>query len=325
MAVHIRRPEWLPLAMRAAGLALVVLLLGSCEEPGSGDRPTTTPSRLQSALPSSTATLPSATRSLGRDETRSPSATAQPEPSPTRSPARPDTPSPTPTATQPSPTQSPAPPDAPSTTPTGPEPSPTRSRVRDETASPTTTAPEPSPTQSETSPETASPSPAPAPSPTTSPAVQPTSAESSGAPSWLWWVLAATALAVAVAVPLLVRARRRRAWRADLASAEEEVAWFARGLIPELRQMASLAEVAGGWNVAASRVVAAEDRLTALETSAPDDAARTRTRALRDALRTARVHMQQLLESGSPDTISRDLDAVAAELEAVLGSANAPE
>jgi hypothetical protein len=140
----------------------------------------------------------------------------------------------------------------------------------------------------------------------------------------LWWVLAATALAVAVAVPLLLRARRRRAWRADLASAEEEVTWFARVLIPELRQMPSLAEAAGGWNVAASRVVAVEDRLTALETSAPDDAARTRTRTLRDALRTARVHMQQLLESGSPDAMSRDLDAVAAELEAVLGSATNP-
>ena len=139
----------LQLVMRAVGLALVVLLLGSCGEPGSGDRPTTAPSRLQSALPSPTATLPSATRSPEREE------------------------------------------------------------------------------------ETRS---APAPSPTTSPAVQPTSAESSGAPSWLWWVLAAIALAVLVAVPLLVRARRRGAWRADLASAEEEVAWFARVLIPELRR-----------------------------------------------------------------------------------------
>ncbi len=138
-------------------------------------------------------------------------------------------------------------------------------------------------------------------------------------------MLAAIALAIVVAVPLLVRARRRRAWRADLASAEEEVAWFARVLIPELRRMPSLAEAAGGWNVAAGRVVAAEDRLTALETSAPDDAARTRTRALRDVLRTARVQMQQLLESGSPDTMSQDLDAVAAELEAVLGSAIPPE
>ena len=224
----------LQLVLRAFGLAVVVLLLGSCAEAGSGDRPTTTPSRLQSARPSPTAALPSATRSLEREESRS----------------------------------------------------------------------------------------APALSPTASPAVQPSSAESSGAPSWLWWVLAAMALAVAVAVPLLVRGRRRRAWRADLASAEEEVAWLARVLLPELRRMPSLAEVAGGWNVAASRVVAVEDRLTALETSAPDDAARTRTRVLRDALRTARVHMQQLLESGSRDTMSRGLDAVAAELEAALASAN---
>ncbi len=225
----------LQLVMRAVGLALVVLLLGSCGEPGSGDRPTTAPSRLQSALPSPTATLPSATRSPEREE-------------------------------------------------------------EEETRS------------------------APAPSPATSPAAEPTSAESSGAPSWLWWVLAAIALAVVVAVPLLVRARRRGAWRADLASAEDEVAWFARVLIPELRRMPSLAEAAGGWNVAAGRVVAAEDRLTALETSAPDDAARTRTRALRDVLRTARVHMQQLLESGSPDTVSRGLNAVAVELEAALAS-----
>jgi hypothetical protein len=53
-------------------------------------------------------------------------------------------------------------------------------------------------------------------------------------------VLAAIALAVAVAAPLLVRARRRRAWRADLASAAEEVAWFARVLVPELLRMSSL-------------------------------------------------------------------------------------
>jgi hypothetical protein len=127
-------------------------------------------------------------------------------------------------------------------------------------------------------------------------------------------------LAIVVAVPLIVRSRRRGAWRAELASAEDEMAWFARVLVAELRQMGSVAEVAGGWNVAASRVTAVEDRLTALEASAPDESARTRTRALRDAVRSARGHMQDLLESGSPDTISRDLDAIAAELETALAS-----
>lgn len=32
--------------------------------------------------------------------------------------------------------------------------------------------------------------------------------------------------------------------------------------------------------------------------------------------------MQELLESGNPDTMSRDLDAIAAELEAALASVN---
>jgi hypothetical protein len=39
-------------------------------------------------------------------------------------------------------------------------------------------------------------------------------------------------------------------------------------------------------------------------------------------LRIAWIHMQKLLDSGSPDTMSRDLEAVAAELEAAMASAN---
>jgi hypothetical protein len=125
-----------------------------------------------------------------------------------------------------------------------------------------------------------------------------------------------------VAVPLLVRARQRRAWLADLAATEEEVAWFARVLIPELRQAGSFDQVAGGWAVGSSRVSAVEDGLTALEASAPDDAGRTRARALRDAVRASRARMQELVGSGDAETLPRDLDAVAAELEAVLGAAN---
>jgi hypothetical protein len=290
-----------PLVMRAVGLAVLALLFSACGDNGSIDRPTTSASRSPSSLPSPTAQLSPTTRSPVR-----------PEASSTR------------TAPEPGPTESSERPEATSAITSEPEPSPTRSSERPEAASPITSEPEPSPTQSSEREETAPPAPAPtsAASPEISPSVEPSAAESSGTPSWLWWVLAAIVLAIVVAVPLIVRARRHGAWRADLASAEDEVAWFARVLVAELRQMGSLAEAAGGWNVAASRVTAVEDRLTALEASAPDEAARTRTLVLRDAVRAARGHVQELLESGRPDTMSRELDAIAAELEAALASVN---
>ena len=199
-------------------------------------------------------------------------------------------------------------------------PSPTQSSVR---AEPTQTAPEPSdttssePTETETTAPTQTTPTAPS-SPTTSPSVQPSSAETDGTSSWLWWVLLAIVLALAVGVPLLVRARRRGTWRDNLASAEDEVAWFARVLIPQLRQQPSPAEAAGGWNVAESRVIATEDSLTALESSAPDEAAATRARTLRDAVRTARADIQNLLASSTPATMPQNLDAVATQLEQTL-------
>jgi hypothetical protein len=124
-----------------------------------------------------------------------------------------------------------------------------------------------------------------------------------------------------VAVPLLVRARRRRAWKADLAATEKEVAWFAHVLIPELRQAGSADHVAGGWAVGSNRVSAVEDRLTALEASAPDAAGRTRARTLRDAVQAAQARMQELVGSEATDTLPWDFDAVAAELEAALAAA----
>jgi hypothetical protein len=136
----------------------------------------------------------------------------------------------------------------------------------------------------------------------------------------LWWLLGAIVLALAVGIPLLVRASHRRDWRADLAFAEDEVAWFARVLIPELRGQRSLAEAAGGWNIAETRVAAVEDRLTALEPTAPDEAAQLRAVDLRDAVRAARGQIRDLLESGRPDTMAQGFDAVAAQLEQVLAS-----
>jgi hypothetical protein len=101
-------------------------------------------------------------------------------------------------------------------------------------------------------------------------------------------------------------------------SAEGEVAWFARVLVPELRLAESLDQATGGWTVGSRQVSALEDRLTALEATAPDDAGRTHARTLRDAVRAARTRLHGLLAAGQVDTLQRDLDAVAAELERAL-------
>jgi hypothetical protein len=102
--------------------------------------------------------------------------------------------------------------------------------------------------------------------------------------------------------------------------AEQEVAWFARVLVPELSQSGSLGQVEGGWNVGANRISAVEDRLTILEESAPDDVTRTGTRNLRDAVRASRGRVEELLQSGDPTAISPTLNGVAAELEAALAA-----
>ncbi|MGW7685035.1 hypothetical protein ACWGID_30115 [Kribbella sp. NPDC054772] len=159
-----------------------------------------------------------------------------------------------------------------------------------------------------------------APTPTTATTVQPTSANSGGAPTWLWWVLAAIVLVLAIGIPLLIRSRRRSAWRDDLSAAEGEVTWFARTLIADLRRQPSPMAAAGAWNVESSRVVAVEDKLTALASKAPNDADGTRARTLRNAVRGARTDIQNLLTTATPATLPRDLDAVGARLEQALGA-----
>ena len=137
----------------------------------------------------------------------------------------------------------------------------------------------------------------------------------------MWWLLAALVVGTVVAIPLVVRARRRGAWRRELARVEAELAWFARELLPELRQAGSREQVAGGWTVGQTRVAAAEDELTVLESTAPDDAGRERARSLRDASRLARGRMNQITGPGAHDTWALDLDAVIADLDVVLGPA----
>ena len=61
--------------------------------------------------------------------------------------------------------------------------------------------------------------------------------------------------------------------------------------------------------------------LTELAATARDDAGRSRALGLRDAVRTAGTHLNVLVRAGQFATLSYDLDAVAAELEAALAAA----
>jgi len=145
------------------------------------------------------------------------------------------------------------------------------------------------------------------------------SADSSSMPSWAWWLLGVLGLLAAVLALILVpRARRRSAWDADQAAADQETRWLARELFPQLQRAGSPDEVAGGWQVAAGRVTRLEDQLTGLESTAPDDSRGRRARAMRDAVRAARHGMETRLVARDPATLAADVTAIAAQLSATL-------
>jgi hypothetical protein len=288
------------LVIKLAGFAVAFALLTSCAGGGNIEVPES-PSRSASLQPTPTVSLPTPSRSATRPDVPSPTPR---DPSPALSSSRPaeePTPSREPTAQEPTPTRS-------ATN------SASRSPIRVETTTTQTVSAAPSPSTVTRS-VTISPSPTASPSPSGTAASEP--AETSGVP-WFWWALAGLLLAAAIATPLLVRAHRRRLWRADFGTAEQEVAWFARVLVPELGQSGSLDQVAGGWTVGLNRVAAVEDQLTALEASAPDEVTRAETRTLRDAVRGSRGRVEEMLQSGGPGAISPTLNEVAAELETAL-------
>ena len=137
-------------------------------------------------------------------------------------------------------------------------------------------------------------------------------------PAGVWWLLAALVAGLAIGVPLVLRSRRRRAWQSDFATGQAEATWLTRELLPELRRAGSREQVAGGWAVSSARVGALEDDLTALEATAPDDPDRARARALRDAVRAARVRVEALVVPGSDESTSAVLDGVINDLELAL-------
>ena len=210
------------------------------------------------------------------------------------------------------------------------------SRTPDSPNSPETSAPGPSsrPTseQSTINPPTSNPrtSNAPTSQPPTSsaPAAEsssPETATGSGSgdeedtQSWWWLLIPVLAIAAVVAWLILRRSRRRQAWEARLASAESEIGWFARDLIPQLRGSGSAAGVSGGWAVAVPRVTSLDDDLSQLITTAPGDPQRARALTMRDAVRTARDRVAAVAGSTDPDAQwLLDLDDAQAPLLAAL-------
>ncbi len=196
------------------------------------------------------------------------------------------TPTPTPTKTAKPPTPTPAPTKTPITAP--PTPTPTTSVVVTSTVTPTKEV-----TRTATATPTPTPTPTPSPSATATAAPEPVAGEGGGIPWWVWLVLAA--LLAGLAGFLVVRSRRRTAWDAELAEAEADVAWFGRVLLPQLQQTKTPDALAGGWQVSAGRVSAAEDRLTGLEAAAPEEERAARARTLRDAVRASRADVESLV------------------------------
>jgi hypothetical protein len=139
----------------------------------------------------------------------------------------------------------------------------------------------------------------------------------------VWVALAVLAVAATVGTWLLVRARRRRTWLTRLQATRPDVEWFAGELIPQLRRSGSVDRVAGGWQVAAPRIAAAEDQLTVLESSARHQEDAVSARQLRDAVRSAREKMETLSGPGRHDQWALDLDDVEALLVTVLGPTSA--
>ena len=283
----------------------VVLALGLSGCAGEGiTRPTTSRSS-GIALPSATATLPELSRSPSVDAT----ATQPPDPT-----ATPTTEAPAPTTEAPAPTT-----EAPRPTPTV---KPSTATV---TATPTTPPTEtvtatPTPTSEPTPTETPTPEPTPtaSPSPTSTDlaGAEPTATDAGVSP-WVW-VLLVGLVAAGLAAYLVPRSRRRKEWAADLAADEAEVAWFARELLPRLQQAATPDALEGGWEVGVARVTAAEDRLTGLESTAPDDSGRARARTLRDAVRSARLGVEDLVFAGRPGLHPSELSLLAGGLETAL-------
>jgi hypothetical protein len=137
----------------------------------------------------------------------------------------------------------------------------------------------------------------------------------------VWWLVAAVVLALAVAIGWLIRTRARRtAWTRELSAAVDEAVWFARVLLPQLGHAPSVEQMAGGWQVAAPRIVALETRLSRLESTARNEEDRARARTLREAVESARLRISALPSLPNRFAAGEAMARSAAELESAMAT-----
>jgi hypothetical protein len=138
----------------------------------------------------------------------------------------------------------------------------------------------------------------------------------------VWWLIVVAALALALAgVFLAVHRHRRQVWSRTFAGARNEVRWLAQTLIPSLGLEASAAQMMQDWQPASARVMAAEEELARLETTAPDAGRAGRVRALRDVLVSSRLRVNDLVASPDVAAVRPGLASVAATLETAVAEA----
>jgi hypothetical protein len=137
-------------------------------------------------------------------------------------------------------------------------------------------------------------------------------------------IAAAGVLLVVALVALAVHRHRRQVWARTFADTRNEVRWVARMLVPQLALEPTTAQMMQDWQPASARVMAAEDRLAQLETTAPDASRAARVRNLRDALVSARIRVNDLVASPNAPVARAGLTSIAAALDATESSLDQP-
>ena len=280
----------------AAVVALaVVALISGCGEDGPSlpALPTELPTEVPTEVPTVDVPSPDVTAGLPTLPTRSPRPTDDPV-GPTEEPEQP-----TEEPTQP--TEQPAPP-------------------------PTTAAPVVPPTQEPVPTEESEPTPD-TPTPTATDATAAT-AQEEGIP---WWVWLLAALLLAAVVALLVGWNRRRAaltaWDGRLTAAVGELRWVEGSLVPAVLRAGTVAEATAVWAAGRPRVLAIDEELFSLASSAPDDERRVRASLLRErlAVLTSAVDADTATDAEGLRARRGAIEQARADLLAALEAATTPD